>query len=116
MLTIPLGDLSVTTRKVENPIDDASEPTPETAAPVVHPPADKEWASNESEEGYSETQAIAEPLPPEQLSSPIDLTETAAVTVQIERASSIQGGACTEADSVPKLTFWARIKRLVVGR
>lgn len=100
---------------MENSIDDASEPTPETAAPVVHPPADKEWASNESEEGDSEAQAIAEPLPPEQHSSPINLTETAAV-VEIERASSIQSGACTEADSVPKLTFWARIKRLVVRR
>lgn len=123
VLAIPTGDLSVTTRNVVNSIDETREPAPEsveTAAPAVHTPdemaLDKEWPSNRAEVGSSGTRATAEPLPPEQLSSPIDLTEIAAVTVETERASSFQGDACTEEDSVPMLSFWAWMKRLVIGR
>jgi hypothetical protein len=108
---------------VANSIDETCEPAPEavkTAAPVLHTPdetaLEKESASNGAEVVSTGTRVTAEPLQPGQLSSPIDLTEIVAVTVEIERTSPLQGDACSEADSVPKLSFWARIKRLVAER
>lgn len=75
-----------------------------------------EWASNGAQLGSSGTRATAEQLPPEQLSSPIDLTEIAAVTVETEQSSSIKSDVCTEADFAPKLSFWAKMKRMVMRR
>jgi hypothetical protein len=123
VLAIPTGKSSVTRLTVANSIEKTSEPAPEpveAAAPLVHAPdempLEKEWASNGAEVGLSGTRATAEPLPPEQLSSANDLTEIAAVTVESEPASSFHGDAFTEAVSMPKLSFWVRMKRLVIGR
>ena len=111
VLAIPTGDLSATTRKVANSIDETCEPAPEaveTSAPALHTPdetaLEKECASSGAEIVPTGTRVTAEPLQPGQLSSPI------------ERTSPLQGDACAEAASVPKLSFWARITRLVVGR
>jgi hypothetical protein len=122
VLAISTGDLSVTTRTVANSIEASNEPASElveTAALVVHPPdetaLEKERTSKEAESESSGTRARAEPLPPQQLSSQMDL-KIAAVAMENEAAAASHCDDLKEADSLPKLSFWARMKRLVIGR
>lgn len=123
MLAITNGDIPVMARAVANSINENIEPAPrpvETTPSGVYTlnevPPKKSLTSDGGEVPSATAGATVQPLLAEQPSPPLDLTAPVAVTAASEPGSSVRVNAAMNADATPKQSFWARMKKLVIGR